>query len=69
MHEFTTLLAKHGHTVEKRLDTLLSDQIQNGEISRPKNLIKAMRYGVLNGGKRLRPFLVIQSAALFDIPV
>ncbi|WP_375615801.1 MULTISPECIES: polyprenyl synthetase family protein [unclassified Bartonella] len=69
MHEFTTLLAKHGHTVEKRLDTLLSDQIQKGEISRPKNLIKAMRYGVLNGGKRLRPFLVIQSAALFDVPV
>ncbi|WP_273790503.1 MULTISPECIES: polyprenyl synthetase family protein [unclassified Bartonella] len=69
MHEFTTLLAKHRDTVEKRLDTLLSDQIQNGEISRPKNLIKAMRYGVLNGGKRLRPFLVIQSAALFDVPV
>ncbi|WP_273718711.1 MULTISPECIES: polyprenyl synthetase family protein [Bartonella] len=69
MHEFTTLLAKHGHTVESRLSTLLSNHIQNGEISRPENLIKAMRYGVLNGGKRLRPFLVIQSAALFDIPV
>ncbi|EJF87688.1 polyprenyl synthetase family protein [Bartonella rattimassiliensis] len=69
MHEFTNLLAKHGHIVEKRLNTLLSDQIQSGEISRPENLIKAMRYGVLNGGKRLRPFLVIQSAALFDIPV
>lgn len=69
MHEFTTLLAKHGQSVENRLNTLLSDHIQNGEISRPENLIKAMRYGVLNGGKRLRPFLVIQSAALFDIPV
>ncbi|WP_273720632.1 MULTISPECIES: polyprenyl synthetase family protein [unclassified Bartonella] len=69
MHEFTTLLAKHGQSIESRLSTLLSDHIQNGEISRPENLIKAMRYGVLNGGKRLRPFLVIQSAALFDIPV
>ncbi|MBB5074207.1 farnesyl diphosphate synthase [Bartonella callosciuri] len=68
MHEFTTLLAKHGHSVEKRLDTLLSDQVQNGEIARPEILIKAMRHGVLNGGKRLRPFLVIQSAALFNIP-
>ncbi len=68
MHEFTTLLIEHGHTVEKRLDTLLSDQVQNGEIARPETLIKAMRYGVLNGGKRLRPFLVMQSAALFDIP-
>ena len=24
-----------------------------------------MRHGVLNGGKRLRPFLVLESAALF----
>ncbi|WP_156851180.1 polyprenyl synthetase family protein [Bartonella refiksaydamii] len=68
MHEFTTLLAEHRRTVERRLDTLLSDQVQNGEIARPEILIQAMRYGVLNGGKRLRPFLVMQSAALFDIP-
>ncbi|WP_455474017.1 polyprenyl synthetase family protein [Bartonella sp. B30(2025)] len=68
MYEFTTLLAKHGHTIEKRLDALLNHEVQNGEISRPETLIKAMRHGVLNGGKRLRPFLVIQSAALFDIP-
>ncbi|EJF76375.1 polyprenyl synthetase family protein [Bartonella birtlesii] len=68
MHEFTTLLAKHGQSVENRLNTLLSSQPQNGEISRPEMLIKAMRYGVLNGGKRLRPFLVLQSSALFDIP-
>ncbi|WP_085940662.1 polyprenyl synthetase family protein [Azospirillum sp. B506] len=27
----------------------------------------AMRYGCLNGGKRLRPFLVMQSAALFGV--
>jgi farnesyl diphosphate synthase len=26
----------------------------------------AMRHGVLNGGKRLRPFLVLESAAMFD---
>ena len=26
-----------------------------------------MRHGVLNGGKRLRPFLVMESAALFDV--
>ncbi|WP_336293901.1 polyprenyl synthetase family protein [Bartonella sp. CB169] len=69
MHEFTTLLAKYAHIVEKRLDILLTDQVQNGEIARPEILIKAVRHGVLNGGKRLRPFLVIQSAALFDIPV
>lgn len=30
-------------------------------------LYEAMRYGVLNGGKRLRPFLVLQSARLFGV--
>lgn len=30
-------------------------------------LFDAMRYGVLNGGKRLRPFLVMQSAKLFNV--
>ncbi|AQX18926.1 farnesyl-diphosphate synthase [Bartonella sp. A1379B] len=67
MHEFTTLLAKHAQNVEKRLDILLSHKAKNDEITRPEILINAMRHGVLNGGKRLRPFLVIQSAALFDI--
>ena len=39
----------------------------------PKNdlpedrLFEAMRYGVLNGGKRLRPFLVVYSAKLFNV--
>jgi farnesyl diphosphate synthase len=28
----------------------------------------AMRYSILGGGKRLRPFLVVESAALFDVP-
>ncbi|PWC36546.1 farnesyl-diphosphate synthase [Azospirillum sp. TSO35-2] len=30
-------------------------------------LFDAMRYGCLNGGKRLRPFLVMQSASLFGV--
>jgi farnesyl diphosphate synthase len=30
-------------------------------------LYEAMRHGTLNGGKRLRPFLAIQSAKLFNI--
>jgi farnesyl diphosphate synthase len=33
----------------------------------PGRLLAAMRHGVLGGGKRLRPFLVRQSAALFGI--
>ncbi len=30
-------------------------------------VIEAMRYASLGGGKRLRPFLVVESAALFDV--
>ena len=32
-------------------------------------LFDAMRYSTLAGGKRLRPFLVLNSAALFDVPL
>jgi len=34
----------------------------------PPRLLAAMRHGVFNGGKRLRPFLVLQSAALLAAP-
>ena len=33
----------------------------------PERLLMAMRHAVLGGGKRFRPFLVIESAALFGI--
>ena len=33
-----------------------------------RRVIEAMRYAVNAGGKRLRPFLVLESAALFDVP-
>ena len=37
-------------------------------MSRPARLIEAMRYSSLGGGKRFRPFLVVESAALFERP-
>ncbi len=38
-------------------------------VSGPRGrVIEAMRAGSLNGGKRLRPFLVLETAALFDVP-
>lgn len=52
-------------TVEAVLGTILSPDTLSGEIARPSVLLAAMRHGVLNGGKRLRPFLVIESARLF----
>jgi farnesyl diphosphate synthase len=32
---------------------------------RPQRLIEAMHYGALNGGKRLRPYLVLEATRLF----
>ena len=48
------------------LDRLLGPQAEAGEIARPPRLIAAMRHAALGGGKRLRPFLVVESAALFN---
>ncbi len=52
----------------ERISAHLDEILDSGLKSRcPGRLIAAMRYGVLNGGKRLRPFLVIESAALFGV--
>src|SRR5271156_5974897 len=53
---------------ETLLDQLLAARSAAGEISRPARLIEAMRYSSLGGGKRFRPFLVVESAALFGVP-
>lgn len=54
--------------IEVLLDKLLAAAPVAGELSRPARLIEAMRYSSLNGGKRFRPFLVVESAALFEVP-
>jgi len=54
--------------IEVLLDRLLAATPEQGELSRPARLIEAMRYSSLNGGKRFRPFLVVESAALFEVP-
>ena len=63
--QFQSLLKSNAEAVEALLERLLSADLQADEIARPERLLAAMRHGVLNGGKRLRPFLVIESAALF----
>ncbi|MEW6255220.1 MAG: polyprenyl synthetase family protein [Pseudomonadota bacterium] len=50
------------------MEQALSDKPLSGERLRPARLMAAMRHGALDGGKRLRPFLVMEAAALFDIP-
>ena len=64
---FEAALARRAEDVEAMLAGLLADMPLDGEIARPRALMQAIRHGVLGGGKRLRPFLVLESAALFDI--
>ena len=61
---FERRLRDNAAKVEAVLSQLLADACLNGEIVRPARLLEAMRHGVLNGGKRLRPFLVMETAAL-----
>src|SRR5689334_20148245 len=53
---------------EALLDRLLAAAPAAGEMARPARLIEAMRYASLGGGKRFRPFLVVESAMLFKVP-
>ncbi len=52
--------------LEQVLDGLLSHSPLETEAARPPRLLDAMRHAVLGGGKRLRPFLVMESARLFE---
>lgn len=67
-HDFAARLDAAAADVERLLDQVLTAAPADGEIARPQRLIEAMRYASLGGGKRLRPFLVIESAALFGVP-
>jgi farnesyl diphosphate synthase len=63
---FEMVLATRAAEVEALMTRLLDGRQRAGEIVRPPRLMQAIRHGALNGGKRLRPFLVMESAALFS---
>ena len=63
----TATLAATASRVEATLDALLGARPEQGEIARPERLVHAMRHGVLNGGKRFRPALAVESARLFGM--
>lgn len=55
-------MAARAAAVTRRLDELLP------AVDGPRGrVVEAMRYSALSGGKRLRPFLVMESARLFDV--
>ena len=64
--EFFDRLKADASAVEALLARLLASDRRDGEIARPERLFAAIRHGVLNGGKRMRPALVLESTRLFD---
>jgi farnesyl diphosphate synthase len=62
--EFQSQMAAAATIVERRLVEILDAQQSTGV---PQRLLGAMRHGVLGGGKRFRPFLVMETAKLFGV--
>src|SRR6266540_1865680 len=65
---FQVRLAAVAAETEALLASILAAKPLAGEIARPERLIAAMRHATLGGGKRLRPFLVVETASLFGAP-
>ncbi len=63
---FLSQIERVGADLERRLGMLL--EAGDGTAGDGAGLADAMRYAALGGGKRLRPFLLIQAAALFNVP-
>jgi farnesyl diphosphate synthase len=63
--DFADRLAAVAAQTEALLDRILNAEPVTGEIARPARLLAAMRHVMLGGGKRLRPFLLVETAALF----
>ena len=61
---FTQRLERAAWATDAELSTLLNAEVAKGA---PQRLVAAMRHAALAGGKRLRPYLVIETAALFGL--
>jgi len=60
-----------GNSFKDHLQTLAQDiEAELGKILPPptSRLHETMRYSVLGGGKRIRPFLCVASSQIFDVP-
>ena len=49
-------------------DVVLIDIVEGLPQGKGLDLLEAMRYAALGPGKRLRPFFVIETGRLFDLP-
>ncbi len=65
--DFPSRLRDVAAETETTLDRVLAGRPAAGETARPERLIAAMRYAALGAGKRIRPFLLVECAALFGV--
>lgn len=65
IHDLVSRLDANAVLLEKVLDDLLSGQTRDHEAHRPERLVAAMRHAILGGGKRIRPFLLMETARIF----
>ena len=68
MYDFSADIADCAKAVEAALARQLDAEPLSSPGPTPARLVSAMRHGSLDGGKRLRPLLVRQAAAIFNIP-
>lgn len=62
---FEQRLSENAELVERQLENLCA-HLQADAV--PARLVSALKHALLAGGKRFRPFLVRETAALFDVP-
>jgi len=67
MKNFTNQLSEYATIIKNALKQQLKTENFNEYGLAPEKLLAAMRHGSLNGGKRLRPFLLTETAAIFDV--
>jgi farnesyl diphosphate synthase len=68
MYDFSADLTDLASAVETALDRQLDIARLSGPGPAADRLVAAMRHGSLEGGKRLRPLLVRQAGAIFNVP-
>jgi len=67
MDDFSAQARACAQDVEHGLAGILSSGWLDGPGPAPARLVAAMAHGALGGGKRLRPLLVRQAAAIFGV--
>ncbi|WJW79573.1 polyprenyl synthetase family protein [Bartonella sp. TP] len=66
MLTFHTQLQNYANRIDAGLKEILTHNVQKFELARPQKLLAAMRYALLNKGKRLRSFLLLKTTELLN---